>query len=94
MTAAVTRKKKKRLYSQYQGLGPRKLKVKIHELGTVNKKATTIALLEEVVEVVWVMDDSDSNVMVYQRLSPAGNVLRISMQEFSNTGINSKPVRP
>lgn len=42
---------------------------------TVNKKATTIALLEEVVEVLWVMDDSDSNAMVYKRLSLAGNVL-------------------
>ena len=38
------------------GLGPRKLKVDLCGLGTVNKKATPIALLEKFVEVVWVMD--------------------------------------
>jgi hypothetical protein len=58
-----------------RGLGPRKLRMDLRGLGTVNKKATTIALLEEVVEVVWVMEDpdsgesagsdSDSDVLVY-----------------------------
>jgi len=43
-----------------RGLGPRKLRVDLRGLGTVNTKATAIALLEEVVEVVWVMDDPDS----------------------------------
>jgi hypothetical protein len=42
------------------GLGPRKLRVDLCGLGTVNKKATPIVLLEKVVEVVWVMEDSDS----------------------------------
>jgi hypothetical protein len=41
--------------------GPRNLRVKIHGLGTINKKAITIALLEEVVKVMWVMEDSDSD---------------------------------
>jgi hypothetical protein len=56
-----------------RGLGPRKLRVDLCGLGTVNKKATPIVLLEKVVEVVWVMDDpdsgesaeSDSDVLIY-----------------------------
>ena len=61
MTAAVNRNKKereKRLYSQHPGL---KLRVNLRGLGTVNKKAITIALLEEVVEVMWVMDDTQTS---------------------------------